>query len=208
MGRLSDILNGSSGGFNDVWNSTQAAGDFGPVPRGEYECHVTRGELESSRTKGTPGYKVEFSILDGEFRGRKLWLDCWLTPNGTYFSSVTRRVSEGNAGKCRFRSPSLTRRVAKVSAIGLTPAALAQSKRDLGKLGITTPEMMEQPLPRGIRCKVQAVVRRDDDGIERNRVRSFEVIGRDEPEADAFAPMPPAGVDPTGGVDVSSDVPF
>ena len=167
MGKLTDILNGSSGGFNDAWNNTPAAGDFGPVPRGEYECHVTRGELESSRTKGTPGYKVEFTILDGEYKGRKLWLDCWLTP-----------------------------------------AALAQSKRDLGKLGLATPEQMEYPLPRGIRCRVTVVLHADDNGIERNRVRSFVVIGIDEPEADAFAPLPAPSVDPTGGVDVSSEVPF
>ena len=31
-------------------------------------------------------------------------------------------------------------------------------------------------------------MRRDDDGNERNRVKSFEVIGLDEPEADPFAP--------------------
>ena len=166
MGRLSDILNGSSGGFNDAWNSTQAAGDFGPVPRGEYVCHVSKGELESSRLNRTPGYKIEFTVIDGEFRGRKLWLDCWLTP-----------------------------------------AALAQSKRDLGKLGIATPEQMEYPLPRGIRCRVTVVLHADDNGIERNRVRSFVVIGIDEPEVDAFAPLPPS-VDPTGGADTSSDVPF
>jgi len=166
MGRLSDILNGSSGGFNDVWNSTTAAGDFGPVPRGEYVCHVTKGELETSRTKGTPGYKVEFVVIDGEFKGRKLWLDCWLTP-----------------------------------------AALPQSKRDLGKLGITTPEQMEQPLPRGIRCKVQVTVRRDDDGTEQNRVRSFEVIGIDPPEADPFAPLP-SGDEPGSEGKTLSEVPF
>ena len=167
MGKLSDILNGSSGGFNDAWNSTQAAGDFGPVPRGEYVCHVTKGELESSRLNRTPGYKVEFTVIEGEFKGRKLWLDCWLTP-----------------------------------------AALAQSKRDLGKLGIATPEQMEYPLPRGIRCRVTVVLHADDNGIERNRVRSFVVIGIDEPEVDAFAPLPPPEVDPTGGAVASSDVPF
>ena len=166
MGKLSDILNGSSGGFNGLWNSTAAAGDFGPVPAGEYVCRVTKGELEASRTKGTPGYKVEFTILDGEFAGRRLWLDCWLTP-----------------------------------------AALPQSKRDLGKLGIMTPEQMEQPLPRGIRCRVQVVIRRDHDGIERNRVRSFEVICIDPPEVDAFAPLPPGDM-PGDGADASSDVPF
>ncbi len=149
MGKLSDILHGGGGDFNDRWNTTEAAGDFGPVPRGEYVCHVTKGELESSRTNRTPGYKIEFTILDGEYKGRKLWHDCWLTP-----------------------------------------AALAQSKRDLGRLGITSPAMMERPLPRGIRCKVTVVLRKDDDDIERNRVRSFEVVGFDKPEADPFAPNP------------------
>ena len=149
MGKLSDILNGGGGDFNDRWNNTEAAGDFGPVPRGEYVCHVTKGELESSRTNRTPGYKVEFTILDGEYKGRKLWLDCWLTG-----------------------------------------PALPMSKRDLGKLGIVSPAMMERPLPRGIRCKVTVVLRKDDDGIERNRVRSFEVVGIDTPVVDEFAPKP------------------
>ena len=112
----SDILNGSGSDFNDRWNATAAAGEFGPVPRGVYVCHATKGELESSRSKSTPGYKVEFTVIDGDFQGRKLWLDCWLTP-----------------------------------------AALPQSKRDLAKLGITSPAQMEQPLPKWIRCHVTAV---------------------------------------------------
>ena len=163
MGKLSDILNGSGGDFNSRWNTTEAAGEFGPVPRGEYVCHVTKGELESSRSKGTPGYKVELTIIEGEFKGRKLWLDFWLTG-----------------------------------------AALPMSKRDLGKLGIVSPEMMERPLPRGIRCKVTVVLRKDDDGIERNRVRSFEVVGIDTPVVDEFAPKPPGdAAEPDGNADSS-----
>ncbi len=163
MGKLTDILNGSGGDFNDRWNTTQAAGDFGPVPRGEYVCHVTKGELESSRSKATPGYKIEFTIIEGDFKGRKLWHDCWLTG-----------------------------------------PALPMSKRDLGKLGIVSPAMMEQPLPKWIRCKVQAVIRKDDDGIERNRVRSFEVIGIDKPEADPFAPKPEGDTaEPNGDADAT-----
>lgn len=167
MGKLSDILNGNIGGFKDLWNNTQAAGEFVPVPRGEYVCHVTKGEAKEIGSKETPTYQIEFTVIDGEYAGRRLWHDCWLTD-----------------------------------------AAWPYSKRDLGKLGITTPERMEQPLPRGIRCKVQVVLRSDDDGIERNRVRSFEVTGIDAPEVDAFAPLPPPSVDPTGGVDTSFDVPF
>jgi hypothetical protein len=72
----------------------------------------------------------------------------------------------------------------------LTEAALPQSKRDLGKLGVTSLDQLNQPLPRGIRCKVRVVLRTDDSGTQFNRVRSFEVVGIDPPEANPFAPQP------------------
>jgi hypothetical protein len=82
-----DILaagGGSGNNFNDVWNSTAAADDFGPIPPGNYVCRVESGELDTSR-KGTPGYKLTFCVLEGpggetQYAGRKLWHDCWLTP--------------------------------------------------------------------------------------------------------------------------------
>ncbi len=72
----------------------------------------------------------------------------------------------------------------------LTPAALPQTKRDLGKLGITHLEQLEGPpvLPGCIRCKVRVALRRADDGTEYNRVVRFDVIRIDEPERDPFAP--------------------
>ena len=72
--------------------------------------------------------------------------------------------------------------------IWLTPKAMAMAKRDLNKLGISRPEQLEQPVPQWIRCRVVVVVHTDDTGTERNRVRDMEVIGRDTPEADPFAP--------------------
>jgi hypothetical protein len=147
---LLDILhNGQLDRLSKSWAATEAAKDFAPLPSGEYVCHVTGGELESRRTNATPGYKIEFTILDGEFAKRKVWHDCWLTE-----------------------------------------AALPQSKRDLGKLGVTSLDQLNQPLPRGIRCKVRVVLRTDDSGTQFNRVRSFEVVGIDPPEANPFAPQP------------------
>lgn len=124
-------------------------------------------QVLKDRGGSTPVPPLQQAIerLDTDYRDRKLWLDCWLTP-----------------------------------------AALPQSKRDLAKLGITSPAQMEQPLPKWIRCNVTAVVRRDDDGIERNKVQTFEAVGIDTPEADAFAPKPPGdAADPNGEADTSFD---
>lgn len=78
----------------------------------------------------------------------------------------------------------------------LTPAAMPMSKRDLGKLGITTLDMLDRPLPAGFVCDVKVALRVDDDGVERNRVVSFTVVDvLVDPTADDdfAAPLPPAG---------------
>ena len=74
----------------------------------------------------------------------------------------------------------------------LTPAALPMTKRDLGKLGVTSLDMLKNPMPSGIVCDVSVVMRTDDDGTERNRVQSFDVV-------DVI-------VDPTGDDDFPSTV--
>ena len=148
--RLSDIIaNGTGGGtIRDAWDSTTAAGDFGPLPPGGYVACIISGEIKQSKSNATPGYSLTFEVIEpAEHKGRKFWHDCWLTP-----------------------------------------AAMPATKRDLGKLGVTNLEQLENPLPRFIRCKCKPALRKDDDGTEANRLKSFEVIGIDLPEADAFAP--------------------
>ncbi len=142
--RLSDILhNGAGDDFRNRWNSTQAAGDVGPLPPGEYLCRVLSGELFQSKG-GTPGYKLTMQVVEGDLAGRRCWADWWLTP-----------------------------------------AALPMTKRDLAKIGITSPEQMERPLPAGIRVRIKLALRRDDDGNESNKVKHFECAGVEE---NPFAP--------------------
>jgi len=168
---LSDILqNGARDTLSRAWGDTEAADDYGtPLPAGEYVARIVGGELFTSRTKGTAGYKLAFRILEGDHAGRQFWHDVWLTP-----------------------------------------AALPMAKRDLGRLGVMTLEQLEQPLPPGIRCKVKLALRRDDAGVEFNRVRGFEVVGIDTPEADPFAPQdsPHPGLLPRGeGTDTPAVAP-
>lgn len=115
-------------------------------------------------------------------------------PAGTY----TARIVSGELVTAKSGTPGykLTFKVLEGEHAGrqfwhdvwLTAAALPMAKRDLGKLGVTSLEQLEKPLPAGIRCKVKLALRRGDDGAEYNRVRSFDVVGVDKPEDDDFAP--------------------
>jgi hypothetical protein len=150
---LVDVLNGNSRDeLARHFAETEAAGDMLPLPRDDYRCRITDGELVTSKG-GTPGYTLTFTVDAGEHKGRKLWHTLWLTP-----------------------------------------AALPMTKRDLAKLGVTSLDMLERPLPVGFVCDVKVVVRADDDGTERNRVVSFTVVDvLPDPTADGdFASPAPA----------------
>ena len=56
-----------------------------------------------------------------------------------------------------------------------TPAALRQTKRDLGKLGVTDLAQLERPLPARFKCRVKLVLHKTDTGETYNRVRRFDV---------------------------------
>ena len=78
---LSDILhNGDQEALSRAWGETKAAEDFVPLPSGEYVARIVGGELFTSKTKGTAGYKLAFRVLDGDHQGRQFWHDVWLTP--------------------------------------------------------------------------------------------------------------------------------
>ena len=74
--------------------------------------------------------------------------------------------------------------------VWLSEAALPMAKRDLGKLGITSLEQLEQPLPEGIIVNAKVALRKNDDGTEYNRVTRFDVVAIESPEPEPFAPRP------------------
>jgi hypothetical protein len=122
------------------FNEADVASDAVAIPAGRYRCLAVSGELNKSRS-GTPGYRVTFVVDDGEHRGVRLRLDCWLTP-----------------------------------------AALPMAKRDLLKFGVTR---LDAPFPQGYVADVVVVKYSDDDGTERNKVRSFAIVERlDDPSVD------------------------
>jgi len=81
-GTFGRIVNGSGEDFENIfdgWDEVQKADDFGtPLPPGKYVCIWRKGELVTSK-KGTPSYKLTLEVESGDFAGRKVWHDVWLT---------------------------------------------------------------------------------------------------------------------------------
>jgi hypothetical protein len=154
--RLRDIVRGNSADFNRIWDETEASTGFDPLPPGIYRCLIADGRLFKSKTNETPGFKIEFQVIDGPFAGRKVWHDLWLSPK-----------------------------------------ALAVTKGQLAKLGITRQEQLECPLPFGLTAEVQVVQRADDNGVLCNRVRTFKVVEADV-AADDYRPAEDLDVEGDG----------
>ncbi|MCD0459211.1 DUF669 domain-containing protein [Roseiconus lacunae] len=81
MGKLSDILR-EQGKLDDIaaaWDSTDAAGDFDTLPKGEYVADIVKGDAIESRTNATPGYRLTFEVAEGDHVGGRFWHECWFT---------------------------------------------------------------------------------------------------------------------------------
>lgn len=70
-----------------------------------------------------------------------------------------------------------------------TNAAVAYTKRDLSKFGIHNKADFQRPFPRDrFICKLVVTLRTDDEGTERNEIKSVEVLRVKESETNPFAP--------------------
>jgi hypothetical protein len=79
--RLDDILRGGDEEFNNLWNSTAAAGEFVPLPSGRYLCLLADARLAESNLNKTPSLKLKFEVIEPtKYAGRTVFHDLWLTP--------------------------------------------------------------------------------------------------------------------------------
>lgn len=47
--------------------------NFDPIPAGEYVVQVTDSDIHPTKNKDGKYIKLEFTVLKGEFKGRKIW---------------------------------------------------------------------------------------------------------------------------------------
>lgn len=63
------------------------------IPNGRFRCKIISTKFFNSSQKGTPGLKLTFRIIQGEYEGGLLWYDIWLTPkcrtrNGKHYGEL------------------------------------------------------------------------------------------------------------------------
>ena len=163
-----------------------------------HENHTTRRRLSDILDGRTEEIREQWDSTEaaadfvplpsGAYEAHVQSVELFNAGTGTPGVKIQFRVCDGeHAGRMVFHD------------LWLTPAALPQTKRDCLKLGLDSLEKLESAavLPGRIRCRMRVALRRDDDGTEYNRVRRFDVLGIDAPEADPFAPAEDAEGDAT-----------
>jgi hypothetical protein len=138
-----------------------------------------RDRLRSRWANAAPAEDFAQPLPRGEYIAHLICGELFNSAHGTLGYKLTFQVIEGeHVGRKLWHD------------VWLSEAAISMAKRDLAKLGIMTIDQLDNPMPSGIRCKVKLVVRKDDDGTERNRVVTFAVVQIDVPELDPFAIVP------------------
>lgn len=66
----------------DVEKAKENSSDFPEIPEGDYEVVVEALTLGQSK-KGDPMLKITFNILDGEFKGHKIFYNGVMQPNNS-----------------------------------------------------------------------------------------------------------------------------
>jgi len=75
---LRDILRGNLDAVAKAFENAEAAPDLKPIPGGTYVAEIYSGVPFQAGT-GSPGYKITFRILEGDYQNRHVWLDLWFT---------------------------------------------------------------------------------------------------------------------------------
>lgn len=78
------------------------AGDFDPIPVGEYAARVTDGQIQeagpNAKHPGSEYINWEFTIQEGDYEGRKQWTNTTLLPHALYGLKELLKATEDHHG--------------------------------------------------------------------------------------------------------------
>ena len=102
---LSAILPGGGNAEDilDTFDTTEAAEEFVPLPKGTYVAVAVEGGMTEAKT-GTKGYGITFKVMEGQHANRRLWRTWYFTRDALPY---TKRdlIKFGLDGKAKFYLP-------------------------------------------------------------------------------------------------------
>jgi hypothetical protein len=104
---------------------------FDPLPAGKYLVAITASEMKPTKTGDGSYLQLELTVLDGEFRGRKVWDRlCINHPNAT-----TVKIARGNlSALCRAVGVMQPRDSVELHNIPLLVTVKCKKRQDTGDL--------------------------------------------------------------------------
>lgn len=116
-------------GFNA--HEVEPSAAFDPLPAGKYLAAITASEIKPTKNGDGSYLQLEFTILDGEFKDRKVWDRLCIThPNAT-----TVKIARGNLSAiCRATSVMQPRDSVELHNIPILITVKCKKRQDTGDL--------------------------------------------------------------------------
>lgn len=116
-------------GFNA--NEVEPTASFDPLPAGKYVAAITGSEKKNTK-KGDGNYlELEFTVLEGEYRGRKVWDRLCIN----HPKDITQKIARGNLSAiCRAVGVMQPRDSVELHNLPLVISVKCKKREDTGEI--------------------------------------------------------------------------
>ena len=111
--------------------NVEPATEYEPLPAGKYLAEITASEMKATKSGNGTYLELEFTVLDGDCRGRKVWDRlCLSHPN-----NLTQKIAQGKLSAiCRAVGVMQPRDSAELHNLPLVVTVKCKNRKDTGEI--------------------------------------------------------------------------
>ena len=112
-------------------NTVEPSQSFDPIPTGKYIAAITESELKATKSGAGQYLQLTFDIIDGQYKGRKLWA----RPNLNNPNSKTVQIARGELSAiCRAVGVMQPRDSTELHNLPLSIKVVCKNRKDTGEI--------------------------------------------------------------------------
>ena len=112
-------------------NTVEPSQSFDPIPTGKYIAMVTESEMKNTKSGAGQYLQLTFDIIDGQYRGRKLWARLNLNNS----NAKTVQIARGELSAiCRAVGIMQPRDSAELHNLPLSIKVVCKNRKDTGEI--------------------------------------------------------------------------